>query len=205
MRNLPAPDGCSGLKEMLDTDAKKYGVKEKDQVVAHILNLLLTGKLRSGDRVDRNEIAHGLGSAGFPSKRRWFNSNTTALCRLAITAARSSSGSTSPPSWNITNSTACSTALPLPAQPPTPRLGSWASSTQSCDRCATQGVAGLRRMRVGVPAHGQRRVRRTAAARHHPGLTEPDSASVLDDIPKQPRRRVAVLRGRERRNPSART
>ncbi len=77
------------------------------------------------------------GSAGFPSKRRWFNSNTTALCRLAITAARSSSGSTSPPSWNITNSTACSTALPLPAQPPTPRLGSWASSTQSCDRCAT--------------------------------------------------------------------
>lgn len=40
---------------------KKYGVKEKDQVVAHILNLLLTGKLRSGDRVDRNEIAHGLG------------------------------------------------------------------------------------------------------------------------------------------------
>lgn len=23
MRNLPAPDGCSGLKEMLDTDAKK--------------------------------------------------------------------------------------------------------------------------------------------------------------------------------------
>jgi DNA-binding GntR family transcriptional regulator len=39
---------------------KKYGVKEKDQVVSHILNLLLTGKLRSGDRVDRNEIAVGL-------------------------------------------------------------------------------------------------------------------------------------------------
>src|SRR6185437_10496024 len=40
---------------------KKYGVKEKDQVVSHILNLVLTGKLRTGDRVDRNEIAHGLG------------------------------------------------------------------------------------------------------------------------------------------------
>jgi DNA-binding GntR family transcriptional regulator len=45
---------------------KKYGVKEKDQVVSHILNLVLTGKLRSGDRVDRNEIAHGLGVSRVP-------------------------------------------------------------------------------------------------------------------------------------------
>ena len=45
---------------------KKYGVKEKDQVVSHILNLILTGKLRSGDRVDRNEIALGLGISRVP-------------------------------------------------------------------------------------------------------------------------------------------
>jgi DNA-binding GntR family transcriptional regulator len=45
---------------------KKYGVKEKDQVVDHILNLVLTGKLRSGDRVDRNEIALGLGVSRVP-------------------------------------------------------------------------------------------------------------------------------------------
>ena len=45
---------------------KKYGVKEKDQVVSHIVNLVLTGKLRSGDRVDRNEIAHGLGVSRVP-------------------------------------------------------------------------------------------------------------------------------------------
>jgi len=45
---------------------KKYGVKEKDQVVSHILNLILTGKLRSGDRVDRNEIALGLGVSRVP-------------------------------------------------------------------------------------------------------------------------------------------
>jgi DNA-binding GntR family transcriptional regulator len=45
---------------------KKYGVKEKDLVVAHILNLLLTGKLRSGDRVDRNDIAGGLGVSRVP-------------------------------------------------------------------------------------------------------------------------------------------
>jgi DNA-binding GntR family transcriptional regulator len=45
---------------------KKYGVKEKDQVVSHILNLVLTGKLRSGDRVDRNEIALGLGVSRVP-------------------------------------------------------------------------------------------------------------------------------------------
>jgi DNA-binding GntR family transcriptional regulator len=45
---------------------KKYGVKEKDQVVDHILNLIMTGKLRSGDRVDRNEIALGLGVSRVP-------------------------------------------------------------------------------------------------------------------------------------------
>ncbi|BBZ46658.1 GntR family transcriptional regulator [Mycobacterium parmense] len=45
---------------------KKYGIKEKDLVVSHILNLLLTGKLRSGDRVDRNEIALGLGVSRVP-------------------------------------------------------------------------------------------------------------------------------------------
>jgi DNA-binding GntR family transcriptional regulator len=45
---------------------KKYGVKEKDQVVSHILNLVLTGKLRGGDRVDRNEIAVGLGVSRVP-------------------------------------------------------------------------------------------------------------------------------------------
>ena len=45
---------------------KRYGIKEKDQVVAHILNLVLTGKLRSGDRVDRNEIAVGLGVSRVP-------------------------------------------------------------------------------------------------------------------------------------------
>ena len=45
---------------------KKYGVKEKDQVVNHILGLVLTGKLRTGDRVDRNEIAVGLGVSRVP-------------------------------------------------------------------------------------------------------------------------------------------
>jgi DNA-binding GntR family transcriptional regulator len=45
---------------------KRYGIKEKDQVVSHILSLVLTGKLRTGDRVDRNEIAVGLGVSRVP-------------------------------------------------------------------------------------------------------------------------------------------
>lgn len=45
---------------------KTYGAKEKDQVVAHILNQVLTGKLRTGDRVDRNEIAADLGISRVP-------------------------------------------------------------------------------------------------------------------------------------------
>jgi DNA-binding GntR family transcriptional regulator len=45
---------------------KTYGAKDKDQVVAHILNQVLTGKLRTGDRVDRNEIASELGISRVP-------------------------------------------------------------------------------------------------------------------------------------------
>jgi DNA-binding GntR family transcriptional regulator len=45
---------------------KKYGVKEKDLVVAYVVNLILTGKLRSGDRLDRNEIAVDLGISRVP-------------------------------------------------------------------------------------------------------------------------------------------
>jgi DNA-binding GntR family transcriptional regulator len=45
---------------------KKYGAKEKDQVVAYILNLVLTGKLCTGDRVDRNEVARELGMSRVP-------------------------------------------------------------------------------------------------------------------------------------------
>jgi DNA-binding GntR family transcriptional regulator len=45
---------------------KKYGEKEKDQVVTYILNLVLTGKLRTGDRVDRNEVATRLGVSRVP-------------------------------------------------------------------------------------------------------------------------------------------
>lgn len=45
---------------------KKYGVKEKDLVIAHVVNLVLTGKLRTGDRLDRNEIAGDLGISRVP-------------------------------------------------------------------------------------------------------------------------------------------
>lgn len=45
---------------------KNYGVKEKDQVVTHIINLVMTGKLRTGDRIDRNEIVHDLGLSRVP-------------------------------------------------------------------------------------------------------------------------------------------
>lgn len=45
---------------------KRYGVKEKDLVVAHVLDLLLNGGLRSDDRVDRNQIAAALGLSRVP-------------------------------------------------------------------------------------------------------------------------------------------
>lgn len=45
---------------------KKYGVKEKDLVVSHVVDMVLTGRLRSGDRLDRNEIAQELGLSRVP-------------------------------------------------------------------------------------------------------------------------------------------
>lgn len=47
---------------------KKYGIKEKDLVVSHVVNLVLTGKLRSGDQLDRNEIAAHLGLSRAPAQ-----------------------------------------------------------------------------------------------------------------------------------------
>ncbi|MCF6389804.1 GntR family transcriptional regulator [Mycobacterium sp. MBM] len=45
---------------------KRYGVKEKDLVITHVVTSILTGKLRSGDRLDRNEIAEDLGISRVP-------------------------------------------------------------------------------------------------------------------------------------------
>ena len=67
MRSFSALDDQCGFERDDEKEMpKKYGVKEKDLVVSHILHLLLTGKLRSGDRVDRNEIALGLGVSRVP-------------------------------------------------------------------------------------------------------------------------------------------
>ncbi|BBY18621.1 GntR family transcriptional regulator [Mycolicibacterium litorale] len=45
---------------------KRYGVKEKDQVVAHVIDQVLTGRLRGGHRIDRNAIAAALGVSRVP-------------------------------------------------------------------------------------------------------------------------------------------
>ena len=45
---------------------KRYGVKDKDVAVAHIVSGLLDGSLRPGDRIDRTEIATELGMSRVP-------------------------------------------------------------------------------------------------------------------------------------------
>lgn len=45
---------------------KRYGVKDKDVAVAHIVSGLLDGSLRPGDRIDRTEIAATLGMSRVP-------------------------------------------------------------------------------------------------------------------------------------------
>jgi len=45
---------------------KIYGQKEKDSAITHVMDLLFTGRLRGGDRVDRNRIATELGISRVP-------------------------------------------------------------------------------------------------------------------------------------------
>lgn len=45
---------------------KRYGVKDKDVAVAHIVSGLLDGSLHPGDRIDRTEIATSLGMSRVP-------------------------------------------------------------------------------------------------------------------------------------------
>ena len=45
---------------------KVYGQKEKDSAITHVLDLMFTGRLRGGDRVDRNRIAAELGISRVP-------------------------------------------------------------------------------------------------------------------------------------------
>ena len=86
---------------------KKYGVKEKDLVVSHVVNLVLTGKLRSGDRLDRNEIADELGLSRVPVQEAVVQLEHDGVCRRGTTAAPSSNASTKPSSASTTSCTAC--------------------------------------------------------------------------------------------------
>jgi DNA-binding GntR family transcriptional regulator len=45
---------------------KKYGFKEKDLVVYHIVDLVLAGELRTGDRINRDAIAGAVGVSRLP-------------------------------------------------------------------------------------------------------------------------------------------
>lgn len=45
---------------------KRYGVNERDVAAAWVMERLFDGRLRSGDRLDRNEIATGVGISRVP-------------------------------------------------------------------------------------------------------------------------------------------
>ena len=163
---------------------KKYGVKEKDQVVSHILNLVLTGKLRSGDRVDRNEIALGLGVSRVPIQE--------ALVQLehdGIVSTRYHRGAFVERFDEATvlehheldgllNGIASARA----ATNPTPRILGQLDTLMRSLRSAKDARA-FSRNRRGISAHRQRRVRRTAAARHDSRFAKPHPPGVLDDLP----------------------
>lgn len=49
--------------------AKKYGVKDKDLAVDHIVWLVLSGALHTGDRIDRQRVAEKVCVSRLPAQR----------------------------------------------------------------------------------------------------------------------------------------
>jgi len=86
---------------------KKYGVKEKDLVVSHVVNLLLTGKLRSGDRIDRNEIAQELGLSRVPIQEAVVQLEHDGILSTRYHRGAYANDSTSPSCGNTTRCTGC--------------------------------------------------------------------------------------------------
>ena len=201
MRNLPALSGRGRVKQRLARDAKRLMPEEmrnqrkRPGCVPHPQpGADRQAAQRRPRRPQRDRTRSGCKPRPH-SRGAGSTSSTTASCPPAITGARSSSGSTKPPSSNITNSTACSMGSPTAPrshQPDTADPGT-ARRTHAVAAQRT-GTTGICRHRVGIPVHRQRRVRRTATARHDPRIAKPHPAHVLADLPKQPRRCVAVLR-----------
>lgn len=178
---------------------KKYGVKEKDLVVSHILHLLLTGKLRSGDRVDRNEIALGLGVSRVPIQE--------ALVQLehdGIVSTRYHRGAFVERFDEATvlehheldgllNGIASARA----ATNPTPRILGQLDTLMRSLRARMRARSAISPPNIGAPSTtstpGRGCTRRSAPRKPHP-------PPVLDDLSGRTRGNTAVLRGRELRD-----
>ena len=185
---------------------KRYGVKEKDQVVSHIINLVLTGKLRSGDRVDRNEIAHELGLSRVPIQEA-----VVQLEHDGILSTRYHRGAfierfdeSVVLEHHELHGILLGIASARAASDPRPQVLSQLDTLTDFMRANRESRA-FQEVGLAVPADHQRGVRRPAAACRDPRIAELHPAVVLGDLPEQPRRDAAVLRGRDRRHPCAAT
>ena len=166
---------------------KKYGVKEKDLVVSHVVNLVLTGKLRSGDRLDRNEIAEQLGLSRVPIQEA-----VVQLEHDGVLSTRYHRGAyverfdegvvrEHHELYGVLNGIASARAA-------TSRSPEAARRARGIARrvAGRQRVADVPGDRVALPQGGQRRVRRTATAGRDSGLSDVDAAHLLDGVPRQP-------------------
>ena len=166
---------------------KKYGVKEKDLVVAHVVNLVLTGKLRSGDRLDRNEIAEELGLSRVPIQEAVVQLEhdgmlSTRYHRGAY-VERFDEGVVREHHelYGVLNGIASARAAADPEPEDARRARGIARALRAA---ASRGRSGDR---VAATASDQRRVRRPATAGRDPRRSDVDAAHLLDGLPGQPR------------------
>ena len=184
---------------------KKYGVKEKDLVVSHVVNLVLTGKLRSGDRVDRNEIAHELGLSRVPIQEA-----VVQLEHDGILSTRYHRGAfverfdeSVVREHHELHGILLRHRVGARRRRPAPASALDQLDTLTDFMRANRESRAFQESCLAVPADHQRRIRRPAAAGRDPGVADLHPAVVLGDVPEQPRRDAAVLRGRDAR-PSTR-
>ena len=179
---------------------KRYGVKEKDQVVAHVINLVMTGKLRTGDRIDRNEIAKDLGLSRVPIQEAMVQLEHDGIVstryhrgvfveRFDETTVREHHEL-----YGILNGLASARAAANPA----PRiLAQLDAATCALRRrvAGGQGRQGISGSPLGVPRHHQRCIRRPAVTRGDPRVAELCAVGLLVVLPEEQTRLPAHLRG----------
>jgi DNA-binding GntR family transcriptional regulator len=85
IRGAPNPEEKlrvkSSPREVAHPMPRRYGIKDKDRAAEYVVEQVLSGKLRSGDRVDRTQLAAALGMSRVPVQEAMVQLETEGILR----------------------------------------------------------------------------------------------------------------------------